>query len=326
MVALALCIASVVVIWPRTGFSEAPRPDPAPVVPGPDAAPGVPGLDPLWEVIDSVPPGVDRVVGVGPALLAVTPGAIWPVSVFRAGVWDGLSGLPVGFDPIRAVGVRRQSMLTIVGAVGARGLLFDFTFDGAFRGTRTLPGVVPGAAVALDETVFVFDAREPVMAEVGATVTKRRLPGVVVDAATTGSDLVVVLDDGSAHASSDAGRTWHEVGSGLVALAATDHAVVGVGATASAGLARYEPGTGFVRLDHAPFGPIVAWGDGVGVHDWSTDSVWLFDGLGGGWERLPLWEVRGFTGRLERMVDGSPHPRVVSRVEDGSRLLWRWEG
>jgi hypothetical protein len=317
----------MIAAWPALPFPQSPAVSSdrtaarsAPAV----AAPLPGGGTALWGRTQALAASVERVVGAGPAVLAVAPGETWPVSLLTEDSWKRLLGLPVGVELVPDFAVERPDGFAIVGVSGGSSVMFDFRVDGRFAGARTVFDLTAGVVTGFGESVVLFDAVRPVAASVADRVDRMTTPGVVIDAATEGTALLVLVDDGSVHLSEDGGRTWIVLGAHFQRLLAAD-TVVAVGADATVGMHRFDPALGLVRLDSAPRGPTVAWGPSIAVHDWSNDSVWLSK-ADGGWERLPLWSRHGFTGEFAGMVDGAPIPTVVGQDRDGGRMVWQASG
>jgi hypothetical protein len=262
---------------------------------------------------------LDRVVGLGDAVVAVAKTGFWPVSLLLDGEWTRLLGFPAGLDVSSQVGVAVADGFVIGGVDDDRTVLFRFTSEGRFQGARTVFGIRAAAITAVGDTVVVFDVDRPLAAAVGPDLVPITTPGVVLDAAYDAGALVVLDREGAVHSSVDGGGAWQLLGSGYRAVMTTD-GVHAVGESASVGINRYADGT-LVRLEHAPWGPIAAWGDRLAVYDWSTESVWA--STEEGWERLPLWASVGLDGAPAELVDGVANPTVVGVDVDGRTVLWR---
>jgi hypothetical protein len=217
--------------------------------------------------------------------------------------------------------VASEDGFSVVGRFRGQTVVFDFASDGRFGGARTVSGIDADAVAGGYGSLFVFDAVEPVAARLLPQLEMFATPGTVVQAVVSPNALAVLTVDGGVHLSTDQGEGWELLGDGFRALAATDEAIVAVGASVTVGLQRVADRR-LVRLEGAPFGPTVGWGSGIGVHDWSTDSVW-YSGDIGGWERFPLWSTHGFTDSFDDMVGGTDRPHVVATDAAGVRVVWR---
>lgn len=324
---LAVCAAGLAVAglaWPAVSFSTAPTstragaaaaaaPRVAPPADSPEAG--------RWGFSLPLAPDAERVVGVGQTVLALGSARMWPVSMLTEDGWRRLLGIPAGFELAGDVAVEGRDGFSIAGRRGDRTVLFDFRSDGRFAGAHTVFGIQAEAMASLGDTIVVFDATRPTGAAVTSSVERFTPPGRVTDAASAGDWLVVLLEDGTAHATADLGGEWTLIGRDFAQLVSVD-SVIGVGTSATVGLHRLVPGEGFVRLGKSPRGPVVAWGGRVAVHDWSNDGVWLSSG-DDGWERLPLWSREGFSGTFEALVDGAAVPTVIGRDDAGQRVLWQ---
>lgn len=324
VVSLALAGSLVAFVWPVLPFSQAPSgaamSDPA-VVAAPRIDP-LPQQATLWSAPIPLPDPNARVVGFGPSVVAVTPGAIWPVSLLRDGQWSKLHGLPPGYALVNGVGVERGDGFSLIGVSGDRSIFFDFGADGRFGGAHTVRDLVAGAVTLFGGRVVVFDTERPVGRIVGERSEPIEAPGKVTDVAASDPWLVVLTEDGVVHATADGGQNWSPLGEGFSGLVSTQP-VVAIGESAGVGLHRFEGLRGLVRIDRAPIGPTVSWGSEVAVHDWSSESVWTL--TPDGWQRIPLWSRDGFHGSFRTLVSGTDVPTVVGETATGELAVWRGE-
>jgi hypothetical protein len=321
---LVVGLVAAMLAWPAVSFSVSPTDHATPAlvaVPAPQISAFVPPPGtPRWVRAQRLLSEPDRVAAVGSSILAVTSGGMWPVSLLRDDGWHRLLGVPPGYRFGDEVAVTRSDGFAVVGTMGDRTVVLDYRPDGRFAGTTTVPNVIPGAVTVLRGEVVVFDAVEPHGVLVSLRQHSISTPGRVVDAGATDGWLLVLLENGTVHATADAGSEWSQVGDGFRALLVTD-TVVAVGGSVSVGLQRFEPTIGLVPIARAPFGPAATWGGGVAIHDWSTEGVWWSTGKG--WERLPLWSRHGFTDTFVELVDGAAVPTVLAIGSDGEAAVWQ---
>ncbi len=324
---LAVGMLAVGLAWPALPFAAAPSVSAtatgvtAVAVAAPAIGADISSADVLWLPPVYLPPATEQVVAVGTVVLAVAPDGLWPVSMLgNDDQWQRLLGLSPSFELTPDVAVPSPGGFLVVGSSHDRSVVLDFRQDGRFTGARTVFGVVAGALVQIDGEVVIFDQFEARGSRISRSIVSFPTPGTVAQAASTGGWLVVLLADGSVHASNDPDGGWQPLGDGFRAVLQTDPVVL-VGESASVGLHTFDPGVGTTRLDQAPFGPTVAWESSPAVYDWSTQGLWRL--TKDGWELLPLWNRHGFDGTFEKMVDGAATPTVVGVDMQGLKAIWR---
>ncbi len=325
---LAVGVLAVGLAWPALPFAAAPSVIEADAAALAVAAPevGVPASsgESLWRPPLILPLAAERIIGVGTVVLAIAPDGLWPVSMLGAdGQWQRLLGLSPSFALSSDVAVPNSGGFFIVGSSHDRSVVLDFRQDGRFNGARTVFGITAGALVQVEGEVVIFDEVEATGSRVSESIESFQTPGPVAQSASSGGWLVILLADGTVHASNDPEEGWQALGDGFRAVLQTDPVVL-VGESVSVGLHTFDPTVGLSRLDQAPFGPTVAWESSPAVYDWSTQGVWRL--TKDGWELLPLWSRHGFDGSFEAMVDGVATPIVVGVDTDGLRAIWRASG
>lgn len=309
-------VAAVMLAWPLVALGSALRPEP----PLPPTAVVRPPTSPEEGWIPSTLGAEEtRVAGLGGAIVAVDADGIWPVRLLRDGVWKRLLGMPLGVAIAPGVGVGIEGGFIVAGVEEARTVLFRYDSAGRFQGATTVFDVEAGVVGAAGGQLVVFDVATARAVVAGSHTIE--LPGVVIDAAGS-SGVTILTSDGVVHHSDDGGASWTTLGEGYSALVGSDP-VYAVGATASVGLSRMTVDRTLERVDGAPAGPTVGWGDRPAVYDWSTDSVWALSGTG--WERIPLWESDGFVGEFVSLIDGVAVPSVVGVTERGL-AVWQRPG
>ncbi|MEX1043945.1 MAG: hypothetical protein WD532_07260 [Acidimicrobiia bacterium] len=317
VVALVLAVAAT---WPSLAFSESP----VRVPPPPGAAPAVepPSGARVWDEPIEIDPS-HQLVGFGRSVVSVTGTGLWPASILQDRVWRPLLGLPLSIAIAPGVGAVVDRGFVIVGVTGDRTVMFGFDEAGRFEGAHTVFGVRAGAVAAHRGDVVVFDVDRPIAVISGPDSHGIEVPGVVVDAASTDEDLVVLDATGAIHVTSDGGLNWRPLGSGFAGLVEAG-GVYAVGASASKGIHEYRGDDGLTPLDPAPIGPTVSWGGRLAVYDWSADSAWVASASG--WERLALWKSGGFGGTPTQLLDGTELPTVVGVDADGRTVMWQAGG
>jgi hypothetical protein len=319
---LAFGVLTVVLAWPALPFAAAPEvTDAAVAVAAPEIGVPVSSAESLWSLPVALAPETEQIIGVGTFVLSVAPDGLWPLSLLGSdGQWQRLLGLSPSFQLTSDVAVASPGGFSVVGTGHDRSVVLNFREDGRFDGARTVFGIAAGALVQIGGEVVIFDQAESWGSRISETIASFPTPGPVVQAASSGSWLVILLADGSVHASANPVEEWQALGDGFVAVLQTDPVVL-VGESASVGMHSFVPGSGLTRLERAPVGPTVAWGSSPAVFDWSTQGVWRLTDEG--WERLPLWNRHGFGGTFEAMVDGVATPTVVGRDSEGRLAVWQ---
>lgn len=309
-------LAAVMLAWPLVALASAFQPEPS-LPPMAVVRPPTASAD-GW--IPSALGAVEtRVAGLGGGVVAVDVDGIWPVRLLRDGVWRQLLGMPLGVVVAPGVGVAADSGFIVAGVEESRTVLFRYDSAGRFHGATTVFEVEAGVLGAVGGQTVVFDVATTRAVVVGSHTIE--LPGVVVDVAG-GSGMTILTTDGRVHHSDDMGASWLTLGEGYSALVGSDP-VYAMGATASVGLARMTVDRTLERVDGAPSGPTVSWGERPAVYDWSTDSVWALSETG--WERIPLWESEGFVGEFVSLIDGVAVPSVLGVTERGL-AVWQRPG
>jgi hypothetical protein len=322
---LAVGVLAVGLAWPALQFAAAPAvtdTDAATVaVAAPEIGAPVSSAEVLWQPPVVLPPATEQIIGVGTVVLAVAPDGLWPVSMLGSdGQWQRLLGLSPSFELTSDVAVPKPGGFSVVGSGHDRSVVLDFRHDGRFNGARTVFGIAAGALAQIEGEVVIFDQSEARGGRISENFVSFPTPGPVAQAASTGGWLVILLADGSVHASNDPDGGWQALGDGFGAVLQTDPVVL-VGESASVGLQTFDPGIGLTRLERAPFGPTVAWESAPAVYDWSTQGVWRL--TDDGWARLPLWNRHGFGGTFGAMVDGVATPTVVGGDGEDLQAIWR---
>ena len=309
-------LAGLLLAWPVVAAVSATESEPPPQAVSVVRPPTVATGDWLATAVQGVE---TRVAGLGGTVVAVDSDGMWPVRLLRDGEWRQLLGLPLGVSVAEGVGTAVDGGFVIAGVGEERTVLFRYDTEGRFQGATTIFGVEAGVISHVAGMTVAFDAVRPVAVVVGVGTIP--LPGTVVDAAA-GDGLTLLTVDGVVHHTSDLGETWTTLGTGYATLVGVDP-VYAVGSSASVGLGRVTDDGRLDRLEGAPVGPTVTWGDRPAVYDWSTDSVWALSETR--WDRIPIWGSHGFVGEFVAMIDGSTVPSVLGITERGL-TVWQRSG